>query len=84
VGFGSVIPFFCRHSRSALKRDAPAPAAPVPAAPVEEVVADALALVDELLEEPPQAASPRQASRSTSRTAAAGMRRAGLRLLLSM
>jgi hypothetical protein len=44
------------------------------------VAADAFVLVDELFEEPPQAASPRQASRRTSTTALA----AGVRLLLEM
>jgi hypothetical protein len=49
---------------------------PVPAG----VVAAAFALVDEVFDEPPQAASPRQASRRPSTTAVA----AGGRLLLWM
>jgi hypothetical protein len=73
-----VIPFFCKHSRSAVKRPEFGPLAPV--VPVVVVAADALVLVDELFEEPPQAASPRQASRRASATAIA----AGLRLLLEM
>jgi hypothetical protein len=44
-----------------------------------EVVAAALVLVDELFEEPPHAAKPRQASRTSNTVAAAG-----LRLLLLM
>src|ERR1039458_10728460 len=71
VRFGSVMPFFCRHSRIAANRPAFGPLAPV--APVV-VAADALVLVDELFEELPQAASPRQASRRTSTAAAAGLR----------
>jgi len=57
---GSVIPFFCRHSRNAAKRPAPLPVAPV--LPVA-LVAAAFAVVDELVDDPPQAARPRLASR---------------------
>src|ERR1039458_7765579 len=88
VRFGSVMPFFCRHSRNALKRLAPAPVgpAPVPPVPVEvELVAAAVALVDELFEDPPQAASPRQVSRRARTATAAGFApAAGLRLFRLM
>jgi hypothetical protein len=61
---------------------APAAPFPVPPAVVEigEVVVAARAAVDELFEEPPQAASPRQASRKASVMALA----AGRGLLLWM
>jgi hypothetical protein len=76
------MPFFCRHSRIAAKRPAFGPFAPVPVpvpVPVLVLVAAVAVLEDELLEEPPQAASPRQASRSTNTVVAAT---SGLRLLL--
>src|SRR4029077_11083298 len=105
---GKVIPFFCRHSRSALKRAPPCPVAPVPAPPgpvgadpgapapavpgpvapfagrPPEPVAEAFAFVEKLLEEPPQAARPRHASRRASTTAVVAGLRMGLRLLLSL
>jgi hypothetical protein len=73
------MPFFCRHSRVAVKRPAFGPLAPVPVVALALVAAVlVLVLVDEL-EELPQAARPMQASRMTSTAAAAG-----LRLLLSL
>jgi hypothetical protein len=57
------MPFLARHSRNAAKRPAPLPVAPV--APVA-LVAAAFALVDVVLEVPPQAARPRLASSRTT------------------
>jgi hypothetical protein len=76
VNFGSVMPFFCRHSRSAEKR-LRAPAAP----PVVDVAALALvpAVVVEPVEELPHAASRRLASARRRTAVAVGVR---LRLLL--
>jgi hypothetical protein len=80
VRLGSVIPFFCRHSRSALNRLAAGPVGPVPL-PVDVVAAAfAVVVVVEPLEDPPQAASPTQASNRTRTAAAAGLAAAlGLR-----
>ena len=77
---GSVIPFFCRHSRSAAKR---LPAAPAGLPAAVEVVALALVLVavDALFDELPHAA--RQRPASITRTTAVTMVTL-LRLLLLM
>jgi hypothetical protein len=62
-----VIPFFCRHSLNAAKRDAPGREPPA-----VEVVALALVLDDDLAEEPPHAASTRAVS-TRAATAIAGL-----------
>jgi hypothetical protein len=72
------MPFFCRHSRNAAKRPAPLPVAP--AAPVA-LVAAAFAVVDELLEDPPQAARPRLASSRTTTAVAVLMETRLVRLM---
>jgi hypothetical protein len=75
---GNVIPFFCRHSRSAAKRLAPV--APLALAVVEVVeLAFALVLVEGLLDELPHAARQRLASTTRTKAATVGVR---LRLLL--
>jgi hypothetical protein len=79
------MPFFSKHSRIAEKRAPPRPATgagvldPVDEVPVDEVPFDAepvdaaLALVDVVLDEPPHAAKPKQASSRTMTAAAAGL-----------
>jgi hypothetical protein len=69
------MPFFCRHSRIAVKRPEFGPLAPV----VVVAGADALVVLEEEPDELPHAARPRQASNRTSTAAALA---AGLRLLL--
>jgi hypothetical protein len=79
-----VIPFFCRHSRISAKRAglrlAPV-LVPVEETPVEDVpevlpVAAALALEEVVLDDPPHAANPIQASSNMiEKAAATGVRR---------
>ena len=81
---GSVMPFFCRHSRRAAKRAESRPLPGVPGVvdvdPVEDVpeaapVEAALALEDVVLDdELPQAARLRQASNRTTTAATADLR----------
>jgi hypothetical protein len=82
------MPFFCRHSRTAANRPPPRPAGPVPLLAVLDVLdveAAADALVDELFEDPPQAARPRATSSRATRAVAPGFNTpAGLRLLRLM
>jgi hypothetical protein len=80
------MPFFRRHSRIAAKRAEPRPTpgvevlepvdeVPVDEVPVEEApVEAALVLEDVVLDEPPHAARPIQASNRINMAAAAGLR----------
>jgi hypothetical protein len=75
------MPFFRRHSRIAAKRAEPRPTPgvevlePVDEVPVEEApVEAALVLEDVVLDEPPHAARPIQASNRINMAAAAGLR----------
>lgn len=94
VRWGSVTPFFCRHSRIAPKRPRLDPAAvlwvedplvevvPVDPPAAEPVVEAAVAAAfEELPDEPPQAPKPRQASTRIANTPAARLRTAARGLL---